>query len=158
MDMSKSTSTTPLIELSVSNYGIVAVSLGEKGQLSEDNVLWRRKKTVPNIPAPVLYNGVLYTAKDGGIIATLDPATGEELQLARTPEAIDDYYASLVAADGKVYAVSETGKVTVLEAAQEWKILAVNDLGEDTYATPAIGDGRIYFRVRDAVYCFGAGA
>jgi len=82
------------------------------------------------------------------------PTTREELQMGRTTEAMDDYYSSLVAADGKVYMVSETGKVTVLEAGRPWKILAVNDLGEDCYATPAIGDGRIYIRTREAMHSF----
>ena len=141
-------------ELSVSNYGIVAVQLGGRGLLAETDVLWRRKKAVPNVPAPVLYDGALYTVKNGRIIATIDPTTGEELQMGRTTEAMDDYYSSLVAADGKVYMVSETGKITVLEAGRPSKILAVNELAEDCCATPAIGDGRIYIRTREAMYSF----
>ncbi len=141
-------------DFSVSNYGLVAVQLGGRGLLTEADVLWRRKKAVPNVPAPVLYRGVLYTVKNGGIIAAIEPSTGEELQVGRTSEAMDDYYASLVAADGKIYMVSEAGKVTVLEASRPWKILAVSDLGEDCYATPAIGDGRIYIRTRKAMYSF----
>jgi glycogen debranching enzyme len=33
--------------------------------------------------------------------------------------------------------------------------LAVNDLGEDTYATPAFADGRAYVRTTAALYAFG---
>jgi outer membrane protein assembly factor BamB len=32
--------------------------------------------------------------------------------------------------------------------------VAVNDLGDDIYATPAIADGRIYLRTRSMLYCF----
>jgi outer membrane protein assembly factor BamB len=60
-----------------------------------------------------------------------------------------------VAADSKVFLLSEAGKLTVLKAAPEWEVLAVNDLEEEAYATPAISDGRIYVRTRSAVYCFG---
>ena len=42
----------------------------------------------------------------------------------------------------------------MLRAAPEWEILAVNSLDEDTFATPAILDGRIYVRTRAALYCF----
>ncbi len=139
-------------EFSVSDYGIVAVQLGGRGMVTKSDVLWRGKKAAPNVPAPVLYDGIPYTANNGGIIAAINPSTGEELQVGRTEEAMDDYYASLVAADGRVYMVSETGQVTVLKAGRPWKILAVNDLGEDCYATPAIGDGRIYIRTREAMY------
>ena len=34
--------------------------------------------------------------------------------------------------------------------------LAVNDLGEDAYATPAFADGRIYVRTVAALYAFGS--
>ena len=33
--------------------------------------------------------------------------------------------------------------------------ITVNDLGEDTYATPAIADGRLYVRTTTALYAFG---
>ena len=49
---------------------------------------------------------------------------------------------------------SEDGRVVVLRAAPEWEILAINSLDEDTFATPAILDGRIYVRTRDGLYCF----
>jgi outer membrane protein assembly factor BamB len=44
----------------------------------------------------------------------------------------------------------------VLEAGAEWKLLAVNDLGEEVTATPALVDGRVYVRTRDSLYCFTA--
>ncbi len=34
-------------------------------------------------------------------------------------------------------------------------ILAVNDLGDSVYATPAISDGRIYIRAQSGLHCFG---
>ena len=46
--------------------------------------------------------------------------------------------------------------MTVLKAAAEWEILAVNDLGGEIHATPALSDGLIYVRTHDMLYCFGA--
>ena len=40
--------------------------------------------------------------------------------------------------------VSENGQVVVMRAAPDWDILAINNLDEDVFATPAILDGRIY--------------
>jgi hypothetical protein len=37
-------------------------------------------KFLPNVPSPVLYEGVLYIVKDGGILTSLDPATGKILK------------------------------------------------------------------------------
>ena len=43
----------------------------------------------------------------------------------------------------------------VLKAAGDWEILAVNDLEDEIYATPAPLDGQIYLRTRHTLYCFG---
>ncbi len=51
--------------------------------------------------------------------------------------------------------VSHNGKVAVLKAGAEWGLLAVNDLKEESWATPAIAEGRLYIRTQAALYCFG---
>ena len=63
-----------------------------------------------------------------------------------------------MAADGKVYMSSQSGKATVLKAAAQWEILASHDFEEEVYATPAIVDNRLYVRTRNALYCFEDGA
>ncbi len=65
------------------------------------------------------------------------------------------YYSSLVAADGKVYTISQEGKASVLKPGAQWEVLAVNDLEEECYATPALVDDRIYLRTHSRLYCFG---
>ena len=68
--------------------------------------------------------------------------------------ALDDYYASPVAGDGKVYLASMLGKITVLKPGGQWEVLSTSDLGEDVFATPAIADGRMYVRTSKNLYCF----
>jgi outer membrane protein assembly factor BamB len=137
-------------------YGAVAVRPGAAtGRLQPGAIRWRFQKNVPYIPAPLLYQNVLYMVKTGGIVTSLDPATGRLLKEGRSPGAIGEYYASPVAADGKVYLANTEGKITVLQAAGQWQVLGVNDLGEDVHATPALSEGRLYVRTRGALYCFG---
>ena len=114
------------------------------------------------LPAPgsagavtLLYQGVLFMVNDSGILTSFDPATGNVIRQARLKAAIDKYFASPVGADGKVWLVSQDGTVSVVSAKGEWDVLAVNALGDEVFATPAIADGRLYVRTRSAVYCFG---
>jgi len=79
------------------------------------------------------------------------------LKQARLQGAAGEYYASPVAADGKIYTVSEEGKVVVIQAGAEWQILQVNDLGDGCKGTPAIADGRLYIRTYRTLYCFAKG-
>ena len=102
-----------------------------------------------------MYRGVIYIINDGGILTTLDPATGKALKQGRLRGAVDKYYASPVAADGKVFFVGFSGVVTIVKAGPEQEILSVNQFDDECYATPAIADGRILIRTRGMLYCFG---
>ena len=139
---------------STSRSSLVAVRHGGRGNLTDTgNVVWRLKRFLPNIPSPLLYKGVLYLVKDGGILTTLDPKTGEILKQGRLKDALDKYYSSPVGADGKVYLISQSGKATILRAGGQWEILASHDFEDEVFATPAIVDNRLYIRTRNTLYC-----
>ena len=134
--------------------GLVAVHL--EGDAPRD--LWRYDKGFAGvIPSPLLYDGVLYVIKNGGILTAFNPATGEVFKTGRIAGALGGYSASPVAAQGRIFIVSEEGKLAVLRAGRDWAVLAVSDLGEGMFATPALSAGRIYVRTDEALYCFGAG-
>jgi outer membrane protein assembly factor BamB len=134
---------------------LLAIRHGARGDLTDtEHIVWRLDKFLPNVPSPLLYDGVIYLVKDGGIVTSLDAKTGEILKQGRLREALDAYYASPVAADGKVYMASQGGVVSVLRAGREWEILASNEFGEEIFGTPAIVDDRIYLRTKQALYCF----
>ncbi|MEZ5397028.1 MAG: PQQ-binding-like beta-propeller repeat protein [Bryobacterales bacterium] len=139
-----------------SRNSMMAVKLGGHGDVTDTNVLWRHEKSLPDVPSPLVYNGVVFLVRNGGILTTLDAASGEVLKRGRLTGALEDYYASPVGVDGKVYVSSERGKMVVLSAKGEWEILAVNDFGSDIFATPAVSEGRMYVRTKDALYAIGA--
>ena len=133
---------------------VMAVRLGGTGDVTATHVKWQYYKSLPNATSPLHYNGVVYLMKEGGILTALDAETGKVLKQGRLPGALDYYYASPVAADGKVYLTSQEGHVSVLRAAPEWEPLARNDMDEQCMATPALLDGKIYLRTASALYCF----
>lgn len=133
---------------------ITAIRLGGSGDMTAKSLLWRYTKSLPNAPSPIVYKGIVYMLKEGGILTALNGETGEVLKQGRLTGALDQYFASPVAADGKLYALSQVGHLVVLKAGADWEILAVNDLDEECYATPALIDGRVYVRTRSALYAF----
>jgi outer membrane protein assembly factor BamB len=137
-----------------STNSTMAVKLGGKGDITDTHVLWRYQKSLPDVPAVLLYRGVLYLVRNGGILQTLDPETGEMKKQGRLPNALDEYYASPVAGDGKVYLISRNGNVTVLEAGANWGVRSSGQFGEEVFATPAVADGHIWVRTSTALYDF----
>ena len=141
-----------------SENGLLAIKLGGDGRGGDQTstaIRWRYQKPVPQVPSTLLYKGVLYMINDSGILISFDPATGNVIKQGRLHGAIDKYFSSPVAADDKVFLIGEGGAVSVLKAAGDWQVLAVNELDDECFATPAIADGRIYIRTRSALYCFG---
>jgi outer membrane protein assembly factor BamB len=134
--------------------GLYAYRLGDRGDLTY-NLLWKYQRAVPQLPSVLYYRDVLYMLSDQGVLTTLDPTDGRLLKQARLRGVSANYYASPVAADGKVFIASHDGVIAVLKAGPDQELLTANELQEDIFATPAIAYGRIYVRTVEALYCFG---
>lgn len=133
-----------------------AIRGGGKGDVTGTHVDWSMMKFLPNCPSPLLYEGMLYLIKDGGILTAVEAKTGKVLKQGRLPGALDTYYSSPVAAAGKIVLASQQGKVTVVEAGADWKVLSTSDFEEEIFATPALVGNDIYLRTQKALYCFRA--
>ncbi|MFN0020344.1 MAG: PQQ-binding-like beta-propeller repeat protein [Pirellulaceae bacterium] len=68
-----------------------------------------------------------------------------------------EYYASVVAGDGKLYAVSRSKGTYVISADEKLDVLATNKMDDTSVfnAGPAIQDGQIYLRSDKFLYCIG---
>src|SRR5260370_12677854 len=116
------------------------------------NVLWLNKKAAAYLPSPVLYRGQVYLAGDRGINTCLDAAKGTVVWKKRFG---DQFYASPVAGDGKVYFPSKEGVVYVVKAGPKFDLLAKNDVGEGIVASLAISNGQIFLRGEKHLFCIG---
>jgi outer membrane protein assembly factor BamB len=134
--------------------GLYAVKLGGRGDVTATHVKWRYDKGLPNIPSPLLYNNVLYVLREGGILTSFDPGTGAVHKQGRLEGAVDAYYASPVAADGKIITASKDGKVAVIKPGAQWEIGTVNAFDEEIWSTPAINGSQVFIRTSKALYCF----
>jgi outer membrane protein assembly factor BamB len=132
---------------------VLALKPTGRGELPDSAVVWKHTRGVPYVATPVLDHGILWMVKDGGIVTKLEAATGKLLQEERLP-AVGNYYASPVAGDGKVYFAGEAGTVSVVASETEWRVISSRDFHEKIYATPALGNGRIYVRTEQSLFCF----
>lgn len=131
---------------------LLAIRPGGTGDLTETAVEWEYRKGLPYVPSPLLYHERLYLVKNGGILTCLDAQNGRMQKQLRLSSS-ENYYASPVAGDGKIYVASEPGVVSVLDAASS-RVVFKRDFGERTMATPVIAEGRVYLRTEQALYCF----
>jgi outer membrane protein assembly factor BamB len=132
------------------------IRLGGKGDMSATSVVWRQHRGAPQLPSPLVFGGVYWMLADqGGLLTQLDLDSGAPLGKERLAHGVDAYYAAPVAADGKVWLLSQSGALSVVAAEKGLAELHTAQFGEPCYATPALEDGRIYLRTASKLYCFG---
>lgn len=130
---------------------LIAVRLGGAGKLDDAAVAFRHGEATPDSCSPVVWGGRIYTVSDQGIAQCLDAATGAQLWKERLP---GDYKASPLAAERRVYFLNTSGLTTVVAAdTAEFRKLAENQLDDETLASPAASNGRLYLRGKARLYC-----
>jgi len=133
---------------------LIAIGGGGKDDISQTHVKWTGYEGIGQVPSPLFYRGRVYLVKHGGNVTCYDAKTGDKVYGDKLgPRAY--YYASPVAADGKIYFCSRNGVVIVVEAGDKFRILAQNKIGERIFATAALVDGKIYLRTDKNMYAFG---
>jgi outer membrane protein assembly factor BamB len=135
---------------------MVAVKADAKGMIAAGSASeqWRRPKGSPDVPTPVVHDGLLYVCSDtSSSLLCWDAKTGKELYNERLPNS--RYRASLVMGDGKLYVTARNGVFTVVKTGPKYEELASNKLNDEFTASPAIADGRIYVRGYKSLYCIG---
>ena len=135
---------------------VVAIRPGGSGDSSHSHVAWKADRGISEMPSPLFYRGRLYFVKDGGMVTSYTPDSGKVVLDRKRLGALGQYVASPVAADGRIYAASETGTIVVFRAGDTLEVLARNDLGESITATPAIADHKLYVRTAKHIWAFGS--
>lgn len=137
-------------------WGVLQIAVDPNGELDEEGrakVVWSRKKIIPYVPTPIVYDGHLYEWSDEGIVACVDLKTGENIWAERLG---GNYSGSPVCIDGKLYCIAEDGEVVVIAASPEFKELGRTPLGDPSHSTPAIANGRLFLRSFNRLACLEA--
>jgi outer membrane protein assembly factor BamB len=126
------------------------------GDLSKTNIKW----TVPNIPealgSPVIVDKYLYRLHSPGVLKCFEVETGKQVYSHRLEGLTTTWASPVVDPEGRIFCAS-AGKSYVIQSGPEFKVLAVNDLGDANHPSPAVAQGKIFLVGMNNVYCVGAG-
>ncbi len=129
---------------------------GAKGDITaaKKHAIWHLERGTPDVPSPVVHDGLVYLSGERGTLTCLDAKTGDKLYDERVHGA--PHRGSPVAADDKIFLTSSDGTVSVIKAAKTYELLAQNSLDERMAASLAISGDTIYLRSHEALYAIGA--
>jgi outer membrane protein assembly factor BamB len=131
---------------------LLAIRADGTGDVTKSHVAWRTGQGVTYVPSPLYHDGRLYVINDTGVATCFEAATGKQVWQERLA---GSFSASPVLAGGLLFATNEAGKTYVLKAGPKYELVAVNDLEDGGFASPAICGGRVFLRTNSKLYCIG---
>ncbi len=114
---------------------LIAVKTDGEGDVTESNIIWSQRRNIPTIPSSLLIDGRLYMVDNSGVASCREARSGDLLWKERIG---GEYCASPIYANGRIYFFDRDGRSVVIEAADEFRELAVNELDEGFMASPAV--------------------
>ncbi|HLJ12765.1 MAG TPA: PQQ-binding-like beta-propeller repeat protein [Planctomycetaceae bacterium] len=133
---------------------LVAIRPGGAGDITETQYkLWSFAPT-PDVPSPLIVDGVVYLFRENSVLICLDAETGQKLYEQRLASS-DGNRASPTFAAGNVYLAARNGTVTVIKAGRKFEQVWQSSLDEPIVSSPAFSSGRLYLRTNHALWAFG---
>lgn len=131
----------------------IGFKLGGVKHADERGLLWRVEKNQQRIGTGLIMDGNMFMADERGTVQCFEVATGKILWEDRLPTK-SRLWASLVAADGRLYVTTQAGETIVFAAdPKKFELLAVNEIGEQSNSTLAISNGQIFLQTWEGLYC-----
>ena len=134
-----------------SGEALVAAKPGN-GSTRKPEVAYEIKKSAPYVVTPVVHGDWIFVWHDGGVVSCHDVADGKLRWRQRVGRG---FSGSPIRVGSNLYGITEDGQVVVLAAEPEFRLLARNELGEPSRATPAVADGRLYLRTETKLMSLG---
>jgi outer membrane protein assembly factor BamB len=134
------------------DHHILAVKPDGTGNLTgSDRIVWRTNRGVAYVPSPIAEGDYFLVVSDSGVAHCFEAKTGR----IAWAERLGEHHASLVSANGLVYFLNDEGVMHVVRPGPKFQLVAKNEFGEKTFASPAISGGRMFVRGDQHLWCIG---
>ena len=131
------------------NY-LVAIRPDKTGKNAPEKVYEIQKANY--VPSPVAIDGKLFLFTDKGIGRCFELQTGKLLWEERITSA---FSGSPIATAKNIFVMDPDGEIFILEVSDKYKLVSKHDLGEESRATPAVANNRMFLRTKSHLICVG---
>uniref|UniRef100_UPI003217297C outer membrane protein assembly factor BamB family protein n=1 Tax=uncultured Draconibacterium sp. TaxID=1573823 RepID=UPI003217297C len=126
-----------------------AVDPTGRGDVTKTHVQWVYEDEVPQIPTPLIVDGLMYMVHDRGMVACLDAKTGKVIWKEKLK---GNFNSSPIYAAGNIYFINVKGECTILKPGNTFQKIAENDIDGTVKTIPAFVDDKIVLRSDKYLY------
>jgi len=131
---------------------VTAIRAGNPAGEKQPQLAWQMKKSAPYVTTGIVVGDLVWLWSDSGILTCLQAATGEIHYQERVG---GDFFGSPVWVDGRLFCVSTSGELVVVEASDKFNVLHRYPLNELCHSTPALAGGRLFVRTAKHLWSIG---
>lgn len=128
---------------------MLAIKTPGKGDVTDDNIVWRYSRNVPKMSSPILAGDRIFMIDDGGFATCLDRLTGKAVWRERIG---GSHCASPICIGDRVYYFDRGGKTVVIKNADTFERLAENELKDGFMASPVVVGDALLLRTKTHLY------
>jgi outer membrane protein assembly factor BamB len=131
---------------------VTAIKPRSDSPSAKPELAYEIKKAAPYVPTGVAVGDLAWLWNDGGILTCIHAPTGE----IRFQERVGgNFFGSPIWVDGRLFCVSTSGEISVVDASDKFNVLHRFPLGELCHSTPAVAGGRMYVRTEKHLISLG---
>lgn len=145
-DVAPSVAVNSKLAYAVTDYAQLAAIRPGSGA----SIVWSDNMYTPDVSSPAANDELLILATGNGDVACYNAMEGDTLW---THYFMDQFYASPIIADDKVWILNRSGIMHIVNASSKFELIAESPLGEAADCTPAFSDKNIYIRGKQNLYC-----
>ena len=128
---------------------LVCIDASKSGDITQSGRVWEYDKINRTISTVSIADGLVFAADYAGTVHCLDAETGEFYWSHDTESHM---WGSTLVGDGKVYLGAEDGRLVVLAATKEKKLINETEMGVPVYSSPIAANGVVYIGTQTHLY------
>jgi outer membrane protein assembly factor BamB len=132
----------------------VAVDPGGAGDVSATHIRWTGPQISEAIGSPIIVGSYVYRLPAPGILKCWEASTGKKVYEERLVGISTTWASPIADGEGRLYFAS-AGRSYVIQSGPEFRVLAVNDLGDGNHVSPAVARDRLFLVGLKNLHCIG---
>lgn len=126
-----------------------AIDPSGKGDITKTHVKWMYEEKVPQIPTPVIVDGLMYMVHDRGLVTCIDAMSAKVIW---TEKLKGNFNSSPIYAGGNIYFINVKGECTIIKPGDKFQKVAENDIEGTVKAVPVFVEDKMILRSDKFLY------
>ena len=133
----------------------IAIDPTGSGDVTKTHVKWRVNQVPEGIGSPIIVGNLVYRLHRPNVLKVWRASDGKQIYAERLDRLTSTWASPVADVNGRLY-FATAGVSYVIQTGEQFKVLAINDLGDPNHASAAVSSGRMFLVGTRSLFCIAA--